>query len=559
MQANAVKKLLNLNADTTAGSGGWGEQWKLLIYDRFCRDVISPLINVAELRKQGITLHMLLDSEREEIPDVPCVYFVTPTAANVARIAKDCAARLYTSVHLNFASPLPRPLLEELAKTSVAADAVSAITKVWDQALDYVCLEPRLFTLNQPDSYVAFNDPAASEAALAAWTSRIVQGLFSALATLGVLPIIRAPKGGAAEHIATRLHEMLRAHTQGRSSLFASGTASSSSSASASSHDSFARPVLVLLQRDHDLVTAVHHTATYQALVDDLLSLKMNRVTFEAEEGGRSVRKSYDLDPANDAFYAAYGGREFPAAIEANAEQLAGVAQREAAIRAGGAQGAAGLGGAAAAGGGGGGGAGGGGGQGDIMAAVTSLPALLEKKKMLEQHTAILQGTMDLVMAREVPTLHEVCESMVRTSYADKAKLLEVLAGPGTLRDKVRVLVVAYVATEGLAAADMEELEAAVGAALTASQPAPAPGPDGAPAAARAPIDLASVPEMKVLSYIKKYKQDAARMRLVKGEWRSGGDGRRRRRRRRRQHQQCAAATGALLAATTHAPPALRC
>ena len=45
---------------------------------------------------------------------------------------------------------------------------------------------------------------------------------------------------------------------------------------------------------------------------------------------------------------------------------------------------------------------------GSLMGAVTSLPALMEKKKGLEQHTAILQATMDLVMAREVPMLRTV-------------------------------------------------------------------------------------------------------------------------------------------------------
>ena len=76
-------------------------------------------------------------------------------------------------------------------------------------------VEPRLFTLNQPKSYIMFNDAAQPEAAIMTWMDRIVQGLFSVLATLGALPIIRAPRGGPAEHIATKLHEMtLRGNTQ---------------------------------------------------------------------------------------------------------------------------------------------------------------------------------------------------------------------------------------------------------------------------------------------------------------------------------------------------------
>jgi hypothetical protein len=40
----------------------------------------------SKLRKRGVTLHLLLESDREDIPDVPAVYFVEPTAENIQRI-----------------------------------------------------------------------------------------------------------------------------------------------------------------------------------------------------------------------------------------------------------------------------------------------------------------------------------------------------------------------------------------------------------------------------------------------------------------------------------------
>ncbi len=58
---------------------------------------------------------------RPPLPDVPAVYFVSPTLANVRRIAEDLEKSLYESFHLNFVEPLPRSLLEELA-ASVARD-----------------------------------------------------------------------------------------------------------------------------------------------------------------------------------------------------------------------------------------------------------------------------------------------------------------------------------------------------------------------------------------------------------------------------------------------------
>ena len=98
LQRNAINKMLDLNRDGASDdSKNWNDPWKILVYDAFGRDIISPLLLVADLRKRGITLHLLLDSEREQIADVPAIYFVQPTAANVKRLGQDCARALYHS------------------------------------------------------------------------------------------------------------------------------------------------------------------------------------------------------------------------------------------------------------------------------------------------------------------------------------------------------------------------------------------------------------------------------------------------------------------------------
>jgi hypothetical protein len=62
-----------------------------------------------------IYVNSQLHSLRPPLPDVPAVYFVSPTLANIRRIAEDLRKGLYESFHLNFVEPLPRALLEELA------------------------------------------------------------------------------------------------------------------------------------------------------------------------------------------------------------------------------------------------------------------------------------------------------------------------------------------------------------------------------------------------------------------------------------------------------------
>jgi hypothetical protein len=70
------------------------------------------------------------------------------------------------------------------------------VVQVFDQYLSFVALEAGLFSLSMPDSYLELNDPAAQDTQIEASVSAVVDGVFSALVTLGVVPIIRCPKVG---------------------------------------------------------------------------------------------------------------------------------------------------------------------------------------------------------------------------------------------------------------------------------------------------------------------------------------------------------------------------
>jgi hypothetical protein len=95
--------------------------------------------------------------------------------------------------------------------------------------------------------------------ALQSAVSQIVDGLFSVLVTLGVVPIIRCPKGGAAEHVAAALEGKLRDHLKARSNLFSEGASALAATLS--------RPLLVLLDRNFDLSVMLQHCWSYKPLV----------------------------------------------------------------------------------------------------------------------------------------------------------------------------------------------------------------------------------------------------------------------------------------------------
>lgn len=202
-QLKAVHRMLAFNEDHGAydndeynlpPAGSSHNQWKILIYDAPCRSIISPLLSVSQLRRRGVTLHLLLHSDREPIPDVPAIYFVSPTKENLARIAQDCGKRLYGRAHLNFVTKLDRSLMEEFAKLVVQTGSLDVVASVHDQYLDYVCLERHLFSLHKKNSYVLYNGPSATEEVIESAMTEIAYGLFSVVATLGQVPVIRCPK-----------------------------------------------------------------------------------------------------------------------------------------------------------------------------------------------------------------------------------------------------------------------------------------------------------------------------------------------------------------------------
>nr|CAD1821217.1 unnamed protein product [Ananas comosus var. bracteatus] len=176
-QTSLIVRMLNLNQSPSPGGGisssssaaapttAEGEEvYKILIMDGFCRSILSPLIRVNDLRSHGVTLFFGIDKERQRVPDVPALYFVRPTPENVDRIAADASRALYDSLHLNFSSSLPRPLLDRLASRLVESGAADRVSRVFDQYLEFVSLEDALFSLAQPRTYVHINDPAAGTA-----------------------------------------------------------------------------------------------------------------------------------------------------------------------------------------------------------------------------------------------------------------------------------------------------------------------------------------------------------------------------------------------------------
>ncbi|KAJ6437167.1 golgi transport protein Sly1 [Purpureocillium lavendulum] len=454
-QIASLKKILNLNetvesseADEAHANGllapvapildaDGNPIWKVLVFDDLGRDVISSVMRVSDLRSMGITMHMHIASARHPIPDVPVIYLLEPTAQNLQGITTDLEKGLYSPAYINFLSSLPRVLLEDFATQTATSGTSEQIAQLFDQYLNFIVAEPDLFSLGmqKQHTYWALNSAKTSDEELDLVVDRIVSGLFSVIVTMGVIPIIRCPKGAAAEMVAARLDRKLRDHIlNSKDNLFSGPRATAAGTPSS-------RPVLILLDRNIDLIPMLSHSWTYQSLVHDVLNMKLNRITIETavEEGNPAkgtTKKAYDLS-SNDFFWAKNAGVPFPQVAEDIDAELTKYKEDTASItKKTGVTDLEDL-------------------QNDtsasaqhLKAAITLLPEMRERKGILDMHMNILAALLSGIKDRQLDNYFQIEENAVKQT---KAQIMEIIKddNKGTVpADKLRLFIIWFLSTE---------------------------------------------------------------------------------------------------------------
>ena len=129
-----------------------------------------------------------INAQRHPIPDVPVLYLLEPTAANLNLINSDLSKSLYADAYINFLSSIPRPLMEDFASQIAESGTAESVSQMYDQYLNFIVSEPDLFSLGMgKDTYWALNSPKATDEEIDVVVDKAVSGLFSVVVTMGTL------------------------------------------------------------------------------------------------------------------------------------------------------------------------------------------------------------------------------------------------------------------------------------------------------------------------------------------------------------------------------------
>eukprot|EP00927_Polykrikos_kofoidii_P053891 TRINITY_DN48414_c0_g1_i1.p1 TRINITY_DN48414_c0_g1~~TRINITY_DN48414_c0_g1_i1.p1 ORF type:complete len:655 (-),score=127.78 TRINITY_DN48414_c0_g1_i1:234-2147(-) len=271
----------------------------VLIADPVTARMIQSSSEMHDLLREGICLIETIDSERQALPMLDALYFITPTRQNVELLVKDAEGKshdqkpgpMYRSFHVFFSHRLDENLLSVVAAKPAAAKLMNTFAEL---NMSFSVFDERSFHLGQNEKLqLMFKHKAMTEEELKDTANRLA----TVLVSLGETQRIafyngrRNPSSGCdklATQVRSRLTEM---ETRGMEADEAGPKLNIT---------------LLILDRTVDWTTALTYDMKYEAVINDVRgpdTKELEECKFTYQDSADNSDKTVQLSAEKDRYY----------------------------------------------------------------------------------------------------------------------------------------------------------------------------------------------------------------------------------------------------------------
>ncbi|EKX52395.1 Sec1 family protein B, partial [Guillardia theta CCMP2712] len=166
------------------------QDWKVLVVDGNSVRVVSTACRLSEMTEEGISLIENVELDRQPMPNMHAIYFLTPSWSSVKRLCSDFQEGKppkYAAAHVYFTSQPTDETLFPIKQCKLLLDRLKTF-KVLNT--EYLAMESQVFSLDLPQAFHVMFGKAKQEER-SSMQMMIANRLATLCVSLGVRPIVR--------------------------------------------------------------------------------------------------------------------------------------------------------------------------------------------------------------------------------------------------------------------------------------------------------------------------------------------------------------------------------
>ncbi|KAK9953989.1 hypothetical protein ABG768_016100 [Culter alburnus] len=255
--------------DTIIADCRKSEVWKILILDQFTTRLLSSCCKMSDLMSENITIVEDLYKNREPVPEMKAIYFMTPTAKCVDAFINDFKPKpKYRAAYVFFTDYCPDELFDKMKK-----NCGKHIKVCKEINISFLPQEAQVFTCDNPEAFKSIYNPNSQDRDQT--LEMIADQIVTLCATLDEYPGVRYKKDSAlgyGKQLAELVDNKLARHYELDDNSKNKGKTPAQ---------------LLIVDRALDPVSPILHELTYQAMAYDLISIKDNTYEYKSKDGSK--------------------------------------------------------------------------------------------------------------------------------------------------------------------------------------------------------------------------------------------------------------------------------